>query len=87
MRPLFGSMLVPSTPMNEDRLTTSGSFKMTLRQGLLPLRHGGKRKRCRGFRDAQENPGILHREKALGNDQEQENRESQSPEGHDQRGG
>src|SRR5438445_5719746 len=27
-RPLFGVMLVPSTPMNDDRLATSGSFRM-----------------------------------------------------------
>ena len=29
MRPLFGVMLVPSTPMNDDRLATSGSFRIT----------------------------------------------------------
>ncbi len=29
MRPLLGVMLVPSTPMNDDRLWTSGSFRMT----------------------------------------------------------
>jgi len=29
MRPLFGVMLVPSMPMNEERLATSGSLRMT----------------------------------------------------------
>ena len=28
MRPLLSVMLVPSTPMNEDRLTTSGSLRI-----------------------------------------------------------
>ena len=27
-RPLLSVMLLPSVPMNEDRLTTSGSFRM-----------------------------------------------------------
>jgi len=29
MRPLFGVMLVPSMPMKDERLATSGSFRMT----------------------------------------------------------
>ena len=29
MRPLLAVMLVPSIPMNDDRLATSGSFKIT----------------------------------------------------------
>ena len=29
MRPLLGVMLTPSTPMNDERLTTSGSLRMT----------------------------------------------------------
>ena len=68
MRPLLGVVLVPSTPMNDERLTTSGSFRMTFAKRLLPLRHGWKRNGLRGFRDAQDHAGILHGEKALGND-------------------
>ena len=30
IRPLLSVVLVPSTPMNDDRLSTSGSFRMTL---------------------------------------------------------
>ena len=30
IRPVLGVMLVPSTPMNDDRLDTSGSLRMTL---------------------------------------------------------
>ncbi len=30
MRPLLSVVLVPSTPMKDDRLSTSGSFRMAL---------------------------------------------------------
>ena len=30
MRPLFIVVLVPSIPMNDDRLSTAGSFRITL---------------------------------------------------------
>ena len=30
MRPLFAVVLTPSTPMNDDRLCTAGSFRITL---------------------------------------------------------
>jgi hypothetical protein len=42
MRPLFSVVLVPSTPMNDDRLSTAGSLRMT-RPALLPLGHRGTR--------------------------------------------
>ena len=29
MRPLFSVVLVPSMPMNDERLSTAGSFRMT----------------------------------------------------------
>ncbi len=29
MRPLLSVVLVPSTPMNDDRLSTAGSFRIT----------------------------------------------------------
>ena len=30
MRPLLGVALVPSTPMNDDRLSTAGSLRITV---------------------------------------------------------
>ena len=38
MRPLLGVRLVPSTPMKDDKLATSGSCRMTRAKRLLPLR-------------------------------------------------
>ena len=66
MRPLFGVVLVPSIPMNDDRLSTSGSFRITCASCLLPLRHRGERNRLRRLRNAQNHARILHREEALG---------------------
>src|ERR1700675_1350189 len=59
-RPLFNVVLVPSTPMKEDRLTTSGS-----------LRTMSARARWRSAmvsKDPLDQTGVLNREKALGND-------------------
>ena len=39
MRPLFSVVLVPSTPMNDDRLSTAGSLRIPCRELLLPLGH------------------------------------------------
>ena len=66
MRPLFSVVLVPSTPMNEDKLSTSGSCRMTCGQLLLALGHSGERDALRRIGDAQDHAGVLHREKPLG---------------------
>ncbi len=51
-----------------------GILQYHFRQSLLALGQGRKRKRRRGFRDAQDDSGILHGEKSFGNNQEEENR-------------
>jgi hypothetical protein len=66
MRPLFSVVLVPSTPMKDDRLSTSGSFRITLGQGLLALGHGRERNLCGASVIALDHAGVLHREEALG---------------------
>ena len=68
MRPLLSVVLMPSTPMNEDRLCTAGSCENHLRQLLLALRHRGERDRLRRFGDAEDHAGVLHREEALRHD-------------------
>ncbi len=55
-RPAFSVVLLPSTPMNEDRLTTSGSFRIAAASRSLPPRHRAERDglrapaRCPGSR-------------------------------------
>ena len=66
MRPLFGVVFVPSTPMNDDRLSTSGILQNDLRQRLLPLRHGVKRHGSGASRYAQNHAGVLDREEPFG---------------------
>ena len=69
MRPLLRVVLVPSTPMNDDRLSTAGSLQNHLAPSCCwRSRHGREGNRLRRFRDAQNHAGILHREKSLGND-------------------
>ena len=68
MRPLFGVMLVPSTPINEERLTTSGILQDDARQCALAFGHALKGGRLRRLGDSQNHAGILHREEALGHD-------------------
>ena len=68
MRPLFRVVLVPSTPMNDDKLSTAGSFRMTSAKRLLLLGHRGERNVLRGFGDALNNSGVLHRKKSLRHD-------------------
>ncbi len=38
-RPEFSVTFEPSTPMNEDRLSTSGSVRITFRERLLMVGH------------------------------------------------
>ncbi len=64
MRPLFRVVLVPSMPMNDDRLSTAGSFRMIFGQRLLQLDMSWKRNRLRGFGDALNHAGILDRERS-----------------------
>ena len=47
MRPLLSVVLVPSTPMKDERFSTAGSFRMTWASCLLPFGHGRKRNRLR----------------------------------------
>ena len=58
-------VLVPSMPMNEDRLSTSGSCRMFFASCLLQSRHCLERHRLRRLGDAQDHARVLHREKSL----------------------
>ena len=68
MRPLLSVALVPSTPMNDERLATAGSSSTTVGQRLLPLGHRRERDRLRRLGDALDRAGVLHREEALRDD-------------------
>ena len=59
-------MLVPSTPMKEDRLTTSGSFRIASASACWRSRHGGEGDRLRASVIPWISAGVLHREEALG---------------------
>ena len=66
MRPLLSVVFVPSMPMNDDRLSTAGSFRIALGQRLLPRRHGREGDVLRRVGNAQDHARVLHREKSLG---------------------
>ena len=77
MRPLLGVMFVPSTPMNDERLSTSGSFRITRaracwRSAMAVERHGLRR-----LGDAEDHAGVLHGEEALGHDDVERDRQDQ----------
>ena len=74
MRPLFSVVFVPSTPMNDERLSTAGSCRITCASACCRSRHRRERDRLRRFRDAQDHAGVLHREEALGHDDVQQDR-------------
>ena len=86
MRPLLSVVFVPSMPMNDDRLSTAGSFRIDSVQRLLPLGHRRERDVLRRFGDAQDHARVLHREEALGNDDVQVDRRHQRRDGDEQRG-
>ena len=46
MRPVFGVRLVPSTPMNEARFSTAGSFKITAASSLCRRSMAAKEMLC-----------------------------------------
>ena len=77
MRPLFMTVLMPSTPMKDERLWTAGSFRMTLGEGLLEAGHFGERDAGRCFRNAENDAGILHGEETLRHDNEEKNRDGE----------
>ena len=66
MRPLFGVVFTPSTPMKDDTLRTAGSVERELREFLLAPAHRGKGDVLRRFDDALDDARILRREEALG---------------------
>ena len=51
-RPELSVMLEPSTPMNDDRLSTSGSCRIDIGQLLLAVRHLGEGRGLRRLGDA-----------------------------------
>ena len=55
MRPLFSVVLVPSMPMNDDRLSTAGSLQDDLRRAPAAARPS---RRTRSFCGASEMPRI-----------------------------
>ena len=71
MRPLLSVVLVPSTPMKDERLSTAGSFRMIFASCLLAVGHRGEGDGLGGFGDALDHAGVLNREEALGDDVEQ----------------
>ena len=67
IRPLFSAEFTPSTPMNEERLVTSGSLRIDVGQRLLPARHLGEGDVLGRAGYALNRARVLDREEALGN--------------------
>src|ERR1700730_15637903 len=63
-----------------------GVLQNNFYESLLAFPHGRKRNGCRRFRNTEKDSGILHGEKALGNDQEQKYRKRQRSGRDDQSG-
>jgi len=82
MRPLFGVMLVPSMPMNEERLATSGSLRMTRVRARCPLGQGVEGDALGSFRDAEDHPRVLHGEESLGYHHVEHDGEDEGANGH-----
>ena len=65
MRPLFRVVLVPSTPMKEERLSTAGSFRITAATRCCKLRHLVEGNALVGFGDCLNLTRVLNREKSF----------------------
>ena len=68
MRPLLSVVLVPSMPMNDDRLSTAGSCRITAASACCRSAIAGNEIDLRRLGDAQDHAGVLHREEALRHD-------------------
>ena len=78
---------MPSTPMKEERLSTAGSLRITSRQFLLALGHGGKGDRLGRLGDPLDHAGVLDREEPFGHDDVEQHRQDQGADRHQQGGG
>ena len=87
IRPLFTVVFVPSTPMKDDKLSTAGVLHDHFSQLLLAFSHGREGDGLRRLGNAQNDPGILHGEEALGNQDVEPDRHRQCADGDHQRGG
>ncbi len=78
---------VPSTPMNDERLSTAGSCRITFAERLLALGHGGERDALWRLGDPLDHAGVLHREEALRHDEVEHDRQGERGDGDDERRG
>ena len=65
MRPLLSVTLVPSTPMNDDRLSTAGSLRITSARACCRVAIAVNEIDCGASEMPWITPGVLDREKAL----------------------
>ena len=87
MRPLLSVALVPSTPMNDDRLCDRRVLQDARRERLLALGHRRERDRLRRLGDALDDAGVLHREEALGHHDVEQHGQHQRADRDEQRRG
>ncbi len=76
-RPLLSVALVPSTPMKEERLSTSGILQDGAGEFRLLVGHGGERNRGRATRHALDEARVLKREEAFGDHDVEQHRHHQ----------
>ncbi len=72
MRPLLIVVFVPSIPMNEERLSTPGSFRMTWASASCRSFMAANETVCDASEMPRITPGVLHGEEPLGDDDEEE---------------
>jgi hypothetical protein len=70
--------------MNDDKLSTAGSFKITCASACCRSGHGGERNILRGVGNALDHAGVLHGKKSFRHDDIKQNRDHQRRDGHEQ---
>ena len=76
---------MPSTPIKEERLSTSRILEDDLGQRLLTVRYRVKRNALGRFRNSEKYSGVLHREKTFRDNNIKKERETQRSDGNQQR--
>ena len=85
MRPLFIVVFVPSMPMNDERLSTAGSFRMTRPSACCRSAIAANETVCDASEIAENHARVLHREEPLGDDEEEQHGRDQGGDGDGER--
>ena len=78
IRPLLTVVFVPSTPMNDDRLSTAGSSRISLTSACWRSAMASNETYCAASEIAEDHARVLHREEALRDDHVEEDGQRES---------